>query len=97
MIRVVPDGVLVTVRVRPRSAVGWEVVEGELLIKVRGAPVDGAATEEARRALAKIFRVAPSDVSLHRGARSRVKVFAVSGITADQARSALRSNRESAE
>jgi uncharacterized protein YggU (UPF0235/DUF167 family) len=87
--RATPGGVLVTVRVRPRSHPGWEVVEGDLLIRVKAAPVGGAATEEARRALAKALHVSPSRVSLHTGARSRVKVFAVSGVDADAAKAAL--------
>lgn len=83
------DGVLVTVRVRPRARPGCGLVEGDLVIGVKAAPVDGAATEEARRALAKVLGVAPSHVSLHSGARSRVKVFAVSGIDLHDATAAL--------
>lgn len=89
MVRASADGVLVTARVRPRSRPGCEVVDGDLIIGVKAAPVDGAATEEARRALAKVLGVAPSHVSLHSGARSRVKVFAVSGIDLRDATAAL--------
>ncbi len=85
----VPGGVLVEVRVRPRSRPGWEIDPSGLLIGVAAAPVGGSATEEARRALAKALGVAPSRVSLHRGARSRRKVFAVSGVDLDAARAAL--------
>ena len=92
VVRSAPDGVLVTVRVRPRSRPGWDVVEGELRIGVKAAPVDGAATDEARRALARAVGVPPSRVSLHSGARSRIKVFAVEGITAAEARSAFGSH-----
>ena len=92
VVRSAAGGALVTVRVRPRSRPGWEFAEGELRIGVKAAPVDGAATEEARRALAKALGVPPSRVSLHSGARSRIKVFAVAGITAEEMRSALRSN-----
>ena len=81
--------VLVQVRVRPRSRPRWEVVAGALVIGVGAAPVSGAATEEARRALAKALGVAPRLVSLHRGERSRTKVFAVSGLDATAARAAL--------
>jgi uncharacterized protein len=88
-VRVVAGGVLVSVRVRPRSRPGWETADGDLLLSVKAAPVDGAATEEARRALAKALGVAPSHVSLHSGARSRMKVFAVSGIDADAVMAAL--------
>ncbi len=50
----------------------------------------GAATEEARRALAKALGVAPSRVSLQRGERSRTKVFAAAGVDEEAARTALR-------
>jgi len=59
-VRPVQGGVLVKVRVRPRSRPGWQIAAGALVIRVAGAPVDGAATEEARRALAKALGVAPS-------------------------------------
>lgn len=89
MVRAAADGVFVTVRVRPRSRPGCEVVDGDLVIGVKAAAVDGAATEEARRALAKLLGAAPSRVSLHSGARSRVKVFAISGIGLREATAAL--------
>ena len=85
----VPGGVLVEVRVRPRSRPRWEIDPSGLLIGVAAPPVCGSATEEARRAVAKALGVAPSRVSLHRGARSRTKVFAVSGVDLDAARAAL--------
>ncbi|HYT81206.1 MAG TPA: DUF167 family protein [Actinomycetota bacterium] len=91
MVRQVPGGVLVQVRVRPRSRPGWEVAAGGLVLGVAAAPVGGAATEEARRALAKALGVAPSRVSLHRGERSGTKVFAASGVDAEAARAALSS------
>ncbi len=47
-VRAVPGGVLVEVRVRPRSRPGWQITAGALVIRVAGPPVGGAATEEAR-------------------------------------------------
>jgi uncharacterized protein len=84
-VRAVPGGVLVEVRVRPRSRPRWQITAGALMIRVAGAPVDGAATEEPRRALAKALGVAPSRVSLHRGERSRTKVFAAAGVDEEAA------------
>jgi uncharacterized protein len=89
-VREVPGGVLVEVRVRPRSRPGWRITAGALVIRVAGAPVGGAATEEARRALAKALGVAPSRVSLQRGERSRTKVFVAAGVDEAAARAALR-------
>jgi uncharacterized protein YggU (UPF0235/DUF167 family) len=84
-----PGGVSVEVRVRPRSRPGWDVADGALVIRVAAAPVDGGATEEARRALARALGLAPGRVALVRGERSRAKVFSASGVSAEQARVAL--------
>lgn len=69
----------VTVRVVPRS--GRSAVEtgtdGTLTLRVRAAPVDGAATHEAVRLLAAHLGVAPSAVRLRTGRRGRIKVFEV--------------------
>jgi uncharacterized protein YggU (UPF0235/DUF167 family) len=69
----------VTVRVVPRSGrSGLEVaIDGSLTIRVRAAPVDGAATREAMKLLAVHYGVASSAVRLRRGHRSRVKVFEI--------------------
>jgi hypothetical protein len=90
LVRAVPGGVLVEVRVRPRSRPGWKIAAGGLVIGVAAAPVGGAATEEARHALAKTLGVPSNRVSLHRGERSRTKVFAAAGVDAEEARAALR-------
>jgi uncharacterized protein YggU (UPF0235/DUF167 family) len=73
-VRAVPGGILVEVRVRPRSPPGWKIAAGGLVIGVAAAPVGGAATEEARRALAKTLGVTPSRVSLHRERGDRLMV-----------------------
>ena len=71
----------VSVRVTPRSQTrGLEVAGSVVSIRVRSAAEDGKASEEARRVLAKALGIAPSRVSLRSGARSRTKVFEVSGL-----------------
>ena len=82
---------LVTVRVVPkagRMSVGLD--ERGIVVYVRAAPADGRATEEARRALAERLGVPGSAVELHRGARSRTKVFEVAGYGQQQAEMRLR-------
>jgi len=75
----------IDVRVTPGSAkTGIELNAEGASIRVRSAPEAGKATDEARRALAKALRVPPSSVVLQSGRRSRVKVFAVEGLTTDQ-------------
>lgn len=72
----------VTVRVVPRS--GQTLVQpgpAGVVVRVRAAPEGGRATEEARRALAKALGVPPTTVSLAVGARSRIKVFEVEGLS----------------
>ena len=59
-------------------------------MRVRAAAEGGQATEEARRALAESLGVPGSVVELHRGARSRTKVFEVAGLGQQQAEMRLR-------
>jgi len=82
---------LVTVRVGPRSSrTSVGLVDRGILVRVRAAPEDGRATEEARRALAEALGVPGSGVSLRRGGRSRTKVFEVEGLDQRQAEMRLR-------
>jgi uncharacterized protein YggU (UPF0235/DUF167 family) len=68
----------VTVTVKPGSKVaGIESTEDGLLLRVRERAVDGAANDACIRALAKHFKLAPSRITLVRGARSRKKLFDV--------------------
>jgi uncharacterized protein len=83
------EGALVPVQVRPRSRRAVEETEGRLVIRVAAAPVGGKATDEARRALAEALEVAPSRVTLSSGARSRTKVFLVTGLSAESVRARL--------
>jgi uncharacterized protein len=76
---------IVTVRVVPRSdRTLVEASEGRIVIRVRAAPVEGKATEEARRALADALDVPASGVTLRRGHRSRDKAFEVAGLSRDE-------------
>ena len=75
--------VSVAVRVRPgasRTRVGGRY-DGRygtaLVVAVDAPPVDGRATEAARRALAEALRVRRSSVTLRAGATGRDKVFTV--------------------
>jgi uncharacterized protein YggU (UPF0235/DUF167 family) len=82
---------LVTVRVVPKAgriSVGLD--DRGIIVRVRAAPADGRATEDARRALAERLGVPGSAVELHRGARSRTKVFEVAGYGQQQAEMRLR-------
>jgi hypothetical protein len=85
------DGGTITVRVVPRSQRrGVEVRDGRILVRVRAAPVEGRATEEARRALAKALGVRSSAVRLRSGATTRDKSFEIDGVTIEEALGRLR-------
>jgi uncharacterized protein YggU (UPF0235/DUF167 family) len=84
-VRTVRGGVRIGARVRPRSRPRLSVAGGALVIGVASAPVDGRATEEARRALAAAVEVPRSAVRLASGPATRSKVFAVAGVTREQA------------
>ncbi|WP_395329752.1 DUF167 domain-containing protein [Novosphingobium sp. BL-8H] len=67
-----------SVRVTPGAKVeAMEIVEGRILVKVRAKPEDGKANEAVRTLLAAALELAPSRVTLLRGATSREKQFQV--------------------
>ena len=56
--------------------------DGELLVKVRAAPADGAANAAVLRTIAAAAGVAPSRLQLVRGATSRTKTVGIASATA---------------
>jgi uncharacterized protein len=76
------DGLTLTVRVVPRSSrVGVSFVQGGIRVRVTAAPVKGAATHQALKALAKFFHLSPSRVRCLRGESCRDKIIHLQGIT----------------
>ena len=80
-----------TVRVQPgarRSGfVGWYGEHPKLA--VAAPPVDGAANDEAIRALAAVFDVRTRQVRLLVGAANRTKHFEIDGVDDDTVRARL--------
>jgi uncharacterized protein (TIGR00251 family) len=74
------------VRIQPRAASDEIVGErnGALVVRVTAPPVDGRANEALCRLLARRLRVAPSRISLLKGARSRDKLVQVEGVTSKE-------------
>ena len=76
-----PDGIQLDLRVTPRAsrtAVGG--LHGErLIVRVNAPPVDGAANEAVREAVAAAFDVTRGAVQLVRGETGRDKTLAVVG------------------
>ena len=81
----------IAVRVRPgasRTRVGGrhDSTNGPaLVVAVSAPPVDGRATEAARRALAEALDLRPAALALRSGATSRDKVFVVTDPPGDLA------------
>lgn len=66
------------VRVTPGARIEQvDIEDGRLTVRVRARPEDGKATEAVRRLLAQALDIAPSRLSLLRGATSREKQFQV--------------------
>jgi uncharacterized protein len=82
----------ITVRLRPRGSrdelLGMR--DGVLQAKVTAPPVDGKANRALCKLIAKRVGVAPSRVSVVRGAKSREKVVHVEGIDSTTLSEALR-------
>lgn len=70
------SGVRLTVRVTPRASRSAVRCEGDVIrIHTNAPPADGAANDAVRRLLAEALGVAPTRLTLLRGAASRDKVF----------------------
>jgi uncharacterized protein (TIGR00251 family) len=91
-LRETPEGVVLTLKVIPRSSVN--AVAGlqadALKIKVTAPPVDSAANAEVVRFLAEVLEVPRGAVQLLRGATSRHKQVRVMGLSAAQIQQRLR-------
>ena len=85
------DGIAFEVHVVPRSPRNEiDGIHGERLrVRVNVPPVEGAANHAVCTLIAKIFGVAPSQVSIIRGLVSRMKRIHVAGIQEPKARQAL--------
>ncbi|KIQ69617.1 DUF167 domain-containing protein [Wenxinia marina] len=71
-------GAQIAVRAVPRARRPGVEVAGDLVtVRVTEPPEDGRATEAVRKALARALGIAPSRLTLVRGAASRSKVFRV--------------------
>ena len=63
---------------------------GVVRIRLKAPPVDGAANSELLRFLGrKVLGIAPSQLSIRRGASSRNKTIAVEGLSAAELRARL--------
>jgi uncharacterized protein (TIGR00251 family) len=81
------DGVLLAIKLQPRSSVNQigEALGKELKVKVCAPPVDSAANEALLRLLAEKLHCAKNQLELVRGHTSRHKTVKVYGIAANVA------------
>jgi len=90
-VRDVAGGATLRVRVSPRASrdeLGGER-DGALVVRLTAPPVEGQANAALVRFLARHLGVAPSAVSVTRGAKGRDKVLLVAGARADDVRASL--------
>ncbi len=75
--------ILLDVKVTPGASQNRvEAWEGDVLrIRVRGVPEKGRVNDELRHFLADQLGIAPSRITLVRGATSRLKRLSIEGIT----------------
>lgn len=93
-VRSVAEGVLLSVLVSPRAS-RTEITgihDGMCKIRVKAAPVDGAANKALKDGLAKIFAIPKNSVILEKGLKGKRKVFKLVGLTAEQVCNIIDSN-----
>lgn len=91
VIEAADNGVVLRIRVQPRSSVArLEGVQGDQLrVRLTAPPVDGAANAACIAFLAKALGVSRSRVQIRSGARGRDKVLYIANLTPEQAATAL--------
>ncbi len=86
LLRTIGDGVVVPVRVIPRSSrtqlAGIRV--GRLLVRLSAPPVEGAANQGLVKLMAKCLGVPQRAVRIVSGARARQKSVLIEGLTAEE-------------
>lgn len=85
--RVVDGHVRFVVRARPRASregIALDAAKRVIIVKVRAAPVDGAANAAIIDAIADVLEVRKSDVSIVRGDSARDKDIEVRGAARDE-------------
>ena len=88
------NGVLITVRVVPRSGRSGlaGTRDGAVLVRLHSAPVDGAANAELIKLIADAVGVSKRAVSITSGLKSRSKTVHVTGVSEDHVRTVLRAD-----
>ena len=91
LLRESKQGVLILVRVQPRSHANGiaGAAKGVLRVQVSPAPVDGAANAEVIEILAKTLSCARNHFCFARGERSREKTICISGFSIEEIQSRL--------
>lgn len=88
------DGVLLSIRVIPRA--GQSAIAGTrddaLLVRLKAAPVDGAANAELIELIAAACAVPKRSVTIAAGVRSRRKRVSIAGLSPTQATAILHVN-----
>jgi uncharacterized protein len=81
----VKDGIILEVRVGPRSSKNEIVGVADRVVKIKltAPPVDGAANEMLIGMLAKKFKIKKSDVEIIKGESSRHKLIKLKGVFFD--------------
>lgn len=86
------DATLLAVIVQPRASKNQVcgLQDGELKLRLTAPPVDGAANDCCREFLAKLFRIARSQVTIVSGETSRHKRIRLEGVAPQQCEQLLK-------
>jgi uncharacterized protein len=85
---------LLDIKVSPKSSRSMVILDQSSTIKVylNSPPVDGRANEECIRLLAKAIGIPKSHIEIEKGASSRNKRIAITGLSASEVITRLREN-----
>lgn len=78
IIKIVDDGVVLSIRIAPNSSRnGFVSSEGGLKLKITAQPIENKANKAVVEYLSKLFRVPKTNISILRGECSKDKVILI--------------------
>lgn len=91
-----PEGIVISIRVQPRSSRNRIVQDATGTIKVylNAPPVDGAANQACLALLSEVLHIPKNRLLLVSGQKSRTKAIKILGISVDQFTASLQVNED---
>lgn len=91
-----PDGIIISIRVQPRSSRNRIMRDstGSIKVYLNAPPVDGAANHACLALLSDVLHIPKSNLILVSGQKSRTKTIKILGVSVEKFAEALQVNED---